>query len=289
MNFRDLEYVLETAKALSFSKAAEACNVSQPSLSAQIKKLEQELGTEIFIRSKRRVYLTAYGEKFITKADEILKAQQDLYKLADKTRNPLEGKITLGAILTVAPYMFPKIVTKLSKEAPKIKLTLKEAKTEDLLKRLLDGKIDAALLSLPTDDNVFESQSLFSEPFYVAVSKKHELASKKIISDKDLNTRELILLEEGHCFRAQALDVCHSTAAKENKVFNATSLETIRHFIASGDGVTLMPDMARHKNDGIVYIPLKNKNFTREIGIVWRKSSHKKPQIEKLISLVKGL
>jgi len=289
MNFRDLEYVIETAKALSFSRAAETCNVSQPSLSAQIKKLENTLGADIFIRSKRKVYLTSFGEQFIDKAKQAIQVREDMYNLANQNKNPLEGSITLGGILTVAPYMFPQIVNKLAKQAPKIKLNLKEAKTEDLLKGLLDGKIDAAILSLPTDEHVFESRSLFIEPFYVAVSKTHPLASKKAISDKDLDTQKLILLEEGHCFRSQALDVCHSTSALENKMFKATSLETIRHFIVSGDSITLMPEMARQKGDNVAYIPLKDKAFTREIGVVWRKSSNKVLQIEKLISLIKGL
>ncbi|MEM7618587.1 MAG: LysR substrate-binding domain-containing protein [Pseudomonadota bacterium] len=287
MNFRDLEYVIETAKALSFSKAAENCNVSQPSLSAQIKKLEEELGTNLFIRSKRKVLLSAYGESFLEKAQQILKTRGEMYLLANENKNPLQGKVNLGAILTVAPYMFPNIVSVLSKKAPKIQLTLKEAKTEELLKSLLDGKIDAAILSLPTDDHVFESQSLFYEPFYVAVAKNHKLASKKTITPKDMDAQKLILLEEGHCFRAQALDVCHSTAAKENKIFKATSLETIRHFIEAGDGVTLMPEMSIQKDDGLAYIPLEDKKFMRQIGIVWRKSCNKKPQIEKLISLIK--
>ena len=185
--------------------------------------------------------------------------------------------------------MFPQIVSGLAHDAPKMKLSLKEAKTENLLKGLLEGNVDAAIVSLPSDDHVFESASLFVEPFYVAVANDHPLASKEFIADKDLEAHNLILLEEGHCFRAQALEVCHSTAAKENKVFNATSLETIRHFVSIGEGITLMPSMARQDHDGITYIPLKNNKFSREIGIIWRKSNHKKPQIEKLVSLIQNL
>ena len=234
MNFRDLEYVIEASKTLSFSKAAENCHVSQPSLSAQVKKLEEELGATIFMRSRRKIHITTFGERFVEKATEILQIREDMHRLANESRNPLEGQVTLGAILTVAPYMFPKIVNTLSEKTPGIKLSLKESKTEDLLKGLLDGKIDAAIVSLPTDDHVFESQSLFTEPFYVAVSESHDLASKSSLSDNDLDMRKLILLEEGHCFRSQALDVCRSTTARENTVFNATSLETIRHFISTG-------------------------------------------------------
>ncbi|MGN7438736.1 MAG: LysR substrate-binding domain-containing protein [Alcanivorax sp.] len=289
MNFRDLEYVVEASKCLSFSKAAEICNVSQPSLSAQIKKLEAEVGVDLFIRSNRRIYLTSFGESFVSKAKEILSVREGIYALSHQAQNPLEGRITLGGILTVAPYVFPKIVKGLRQEAPKIQLSLKEAKTEDLLMGILDGTVDAAILSLPTDDHVFESRVLFSESFYIAVSKDHELASKACISEKDLEGRDLILLEEGHCFRSQALDVCYSSSARENDMFNATSLETIRHFVAEGGGVTLMPAMARMPNDGIVYIPMDKGKFSRDIGVVWRKSSNKTPQIEKLLSVVEGV
>ena len=289
MNFRDLEYVVEASKCLSFSRAAENCNVSQPSLSAQIKKLEAEVGADIFIRSKKRIYLTSFGDAFVETAKDILSKKDDIYNLAEKNQNPLEGKITLGGILTVAPYLFPQIVKTLKAEAPKIQLCLKETKTEDLLKGLLDGKVDAAIISLPTDDHVFESRVLFKESFYVAVSKDHELAGRKSVSEKDLEGRDLILLEEGHCFRSQALDVCYSGAAKENNMFTATSLETIRHFVAKGGGITLMPAMARMKNDGIVYIPMDKNKFSRNIGVVWRKSCNKTPQIEKLVSVIEGI
>ena len=286
MNFRDLEYAIESAKALSFSHAAKICNVSQPSLSAQIKKLEKELGLDIFIRSKRRIHLTAFGETFVQKAQEILSIRGDIRGLANKNQNPLEGKIKLGAILTVAPYLFPQIVNEVQKKAPKMKLFLKEAKTEELLSLLLSGKIDAAIVSLPIDENVFETQTLFTEPFYVAVSEKHTLAKRKSIKLDKLNDYSLILLEEGHCFRNQALDVCRSASAKESEIFTATSLETIRYFVATSNRVTLMPAMAKRKNDGIRYLPLKNKKFMREIGIIWRKTCVKKAPIEKLIRFI---
>jgi len=288
MNFRDLEYVIEVSKTLSFSKAADNCNVSQPSLSTQIKKLESELKTEIFIRNKRNVHLSAFGHSFVAKAKNILEIREDIRSTANKNQNPLEGKVRLGAILTIAPYLFPKIVTLLAKTAPKIELSLKEAHTETLIGLLFKGKIDAAIVSLPTDDDVFETRALFSEPFYLAVSKQHSLAKRTIIHKKDLDGCILTLLEEGHCFRTQALDICHSTTAKENQTFTATSLETIRNFIASSNGATFMPETAIKKNDGLQYIPLKNKNFKRDIGLIWRKSCNKKVQLEQLFHLLES-
>ena len=287
MNFRDLEYIVETAQTLNFTQAAQNCNVSQPSLSAQIKKIEQELEAPLFHRNKRSVSLTSYGQAFVERAKQILRLQRDIQTLAHSGESALEGKLRLGGIITIAPYIFPELVRRFKKAIPQIDLELKEAKTDGLLKDLLDNKIDVALISLPTDHHVFESGFLFSEDFYLAVSKNHPLARKKAIEDKDLESQELILLEEGHCFRAQALEVCSSTWAKENQVFTATSLETIRQFVAKGDGMTLMPKMAIQKQDGMVYIPLKNKKFTRDIGLVWRKNSSQKSKIEKLMAFMR--
>lgn len=289
MNFRDLNYVVQAAKLLSFSKAAERCNVSQPSLSAQIKKLEDELGSAIFVRTKRQVHVTAFGKNFVQKAIAMLQLQQEVFSMAGEHKNPLEGVVRLGAILTVAPYLFPQIVLDVQAKAPKMQLSLKEGKTEDLLSLLLSDKIDAAIISLPTDDHVFESQHLFTEAFYLAVPQGHEWAAKKQVDEEELHDKNLILLEEGHCLRAQALEVCQLSLAKENKIFTATSLETIRHFIAMGAGMTLMPSMARLQGDSLSYIPFKNKNFAREIGIVWRKSCNNKLQIEKLVKLIQEI
>lgn len=286
MNFRDLEYVIETAKTLSFSKAALNCNVSQPSLSSQIKKLEEELGVVIFHRSKRSVALTSYGEVFIEKAHKILSIKEQVENLAQDHKDPVQGTLRLGGIMTIAPYMFPQIVNAIEAHAPKIKLKLSEGKTETLLKDLLANRIDAALISLPTDQNVFETRSLFVEPFYLAVPNSHELSGRKEVDDSDLHSKELILLGEGHCFRTQALDVCHSASAKENQVFSGASLETVRQFLMRGDGMTLIPAMARQNNDGIAYIPMKNKKYAREVGLVWRRSCNKKLQIEKMISMI---
>lgn len=289
MNFRDLEYIIEASKTLSFSKAARNCNVSQPSLSAQIKKLENELGVQIFYRNKRSVSLTAYGEIFVKKAKDIISIKQDLIRASLHDQDPMKGKLRLGGIITIAPYMFPKIIHQLDQSAPKLTLSLKEAKTEELLKDLLDNKIDAALISLPTDTNVFENCSLFTEPFYLGVSENYMISENPSNSDEILRNKDLILLEEGHCFRSQALDVCHSLSAKENKVFNGTSLETIRQFISTGKGMTLMPAMAVKENDGLKYFHLNNTKYSREIGMVWRKSCNKKPQIENIIACIRNM
>ena len=287
MNLRDLEYIVAVGNHRSFSYAAEVCNVSQPSLSTQVKKVEEELGLLLFERSRRKVEVTSFGAQFIERAEKILELLQEMRDLASEKADRIDGQVVLGAILTVAPYMFSSIVKAVATHAPSIDLILKETTTEMLVKELLLGEVDAAIISLPTDDNIFESTFLFSEPFYLAVPESHPLASRDVIQDADLKGRDLILLEEGHCFRKQALEVCQSTTAMENKVFQATSLETIRQFVGSGEGITLMPRIAMRLNDGMAYIPLANPSFSRDIGVIWRKSSPKVALIQKIIELIR--
>ncbi len=289
MNFRDLQYIIAVASTLSFSRAAEACNVSQPSLSMQIKKLEAELGIQLFIRNNRRVQVSAMGKIVLDRAQQILTLKDEISNFAQANNNVLKGTINLGAILTVAPYVFPAIIQITAVAAPDTTLILKEAKTEDLLKGLLSEEIDAAIVSLPTDDNVFESQALFTDPLYVAVAASHPLASRQIISAGSLENEALILLEEGHCLRKQALEICCSISAHENKMLQASSLETIKSFVSIGQGLTLMPSIAKKNNDGICYIPLQNNSFSRTIGLVWKKASAKAVLISQLLGLMHTL
>ena len=286
MNFRDLEYVIEVSRALSFVQAARTCNVSQPTLSAQIKKLEQELGAEIFIRNNRKVYLTAYGKDFVKQAQDILAIRSDMIDRSKEKQEFHYGNLRLGAILTAAPYMFPNIVNTVQEKLPNLKLSLIEATTEALIGLLLKDEIDAAIISLPTDTNIFEAHSLLSESFYLAVPSNHKLAHESYVDETMLDNERLILLEEGHCFRNQALEVCYSSSAKINETFAATSLETIRFLLQTGKGITLMPAMATRDDDNIRYIPFKNQKFSREIGLIWRKNSLKKNQLDKLVSVL---
>ena len=287
MNLRDLEYIIAVGEHGSFSYAAEMCNVSQPSLSTQIKKVEEQLGVQLFNRSRRKVEVTSYGAHFIERAQKILGLLDEIRDMADEHSGRMQGRIVLGAILTVAPYIFSDIVTAVTENEPSIDLVLKETTTESLIKGLLLREIDAAIISLPTDEHVFEAISLFHEPFYLAVAEEHAFAARDVIKDEQLKGKDLILLEEGHCFRNQALEICRTTTARENEVFQATSLETIRHVVASGAGITLMPDIARRANDGLAYIPMENAHFKREIGVVWHKASPKQVLIHRLIELIK--
>ncbi|MEM8485206.1 MAG: LysR substrate-binding domain-containing protein [Bacteroidota bacterium] len=283
---RDLEYIVAVGKHGSFSYAAALCHVSQPSLSTQVKKVEAELGVSLFKRSRRSVEVTAYGSRFIERAEQILALLEEVRDMADEAVDMIKGKITVGGILTVAPYLFSYVVKSVKKHAPNIDLVLKEATTGNLVKGMLTREIDMAIISLPTDDNVFESVSLFEEPFYLAVADAHPLAAKEIIDDQALKGQDLILLDEGHCFRKQALDICHSTTARENALLSATSLETVRHFVSTETGITLIPQMAIKQNDGITYLPLANQHFKREIGVIWQKSSPKRSLIARMIEVL---
>lgn len=288
MNLRDLEYIVAVGEHLNFSYAAQICHVSQPSLSAQIKKVEDELNVQIFERSRRKVEVTPFGNEFIARAEAILTLLKEIQDLADSRSTLLKGELSLGAILTVAPYIFSHIVQAISTDESPIRLVLKESKTETLVKDILTGEIDAAIVSLPTDDHVFESIPLFEEPFFLAMPQDHPLTDKAIIEDEDLNNLDLILLEEGHCFRKQALDVCKTTSALENNMFQATSLETIRHLVATGAGLTLMPQIAVKQHDSLAYRPLANPHFKREIGLISSKSPVKKSLISKLAEITKS-
>lgn len=285
MNFRDLTYVITVAQQASFSKAAKLCHVSQPSLSAQIKKLEDQLQGKLFIRDKRNVHVTEMGKAFIAKAERILSLQEEILALNSMCSQDLSGPVRLGAILTVAPYLFPSIIKTTKAHAPNLHLTLQEGTTESLVAKLLDGSLDAALLSLPTDRNLFTQRPLVTEPFYLATAQDHPLASKDIVTHDDLSGQALLLLDEGHCFRDQALDICQRYTLRENKTFQATSLETIRHFVSIDDGITLMPAMARRNGDGIAYTPLRD-NAERTIGLVWRKQSNLAHKLERLSALL---
>lgn len=286
MNLRDIEYILAVAEHKSFSAAATFCNVSQPSLSTQIKKVEEELGTKIFERDNRHVYLTAFGQVFIEKAKRITQEVDDIKSAAKQSLNPFDGAFTLGAIATVAPYYFPNVIKRIKKKAPSLQLNLQEGQTASLVEDLLAGRIDAAILSLPTDKQLFESADLFEDKFFLAVPEGHRLAKKKQVDEEDFKDEKLILLDDGHCLRQQALDLCQRAALQEDRAFRATSLETIRHIVATGDGLTLMPSLAMRKGDGINYVEMKNPRYSRTIGLVWRKSSDR---TELMSALVKAL
>lgn len=280
MNIRDLRYFLAVNQYKHFRKAAEACCVSQPALSMQLKKLEDELGVPLFERGNKTPLVTDVGQTILPLAQQVIRQVDAIKEIAATAHDPFAGQLKLGAFPTLAPYLFPKVIKKINKKLPKLTLLLVEEKTEVLLQQLLSGELDAALLALPIHEPHLQYQLLFEDPFYLAVAKTHALADLKKISQAKLHEQTLLLLSQGHCLRDQALDVCHSSAAVEDASFRATSLETLRQMVAIDSGITLMPQIARSKSDGLQYIPFTKPVPSRKIAMVWRKQCHKQPCIE---------
>lgn len=286
MNIRDLNYLIAVANFKHFGKAAEACFVSQPALSMQLQKLEDNLGVQLFERTNKHVMITKIGLEIIERAKNIIQEVNDIKEIAQQNKDPLSGELKLGIFPSLGPYYLPLIIPKITKSFPNLKLFLVEEKTNIIINKLKDGEIDAAFLALPLKDELLESASLFQDEFFLAVSKNHSLAKLKSISYKDLKNEKLLLLEDGHCLREQALNVCSLIGAHEYQTFRATSLETLRHMVAANVGATLIPKIAKKSNDGIKYLPFTNSPPSRTIGLVWRKTSAKFPACKKLIHVI---
>lgn len=288
MNLRDLEYVVAIAEHGSLSRAAEACHVSSSTLSIQLGKLEAYLGVTLFERSRKRVAPTAAGHEIVALARDIVRQSRRLMDVAREGRDPMGGVLRLGAFPTLAPYYLPSAVPALSKVFPKLALRLVEDKTARLEEKLLRHELDAALLALPVSSAEFVSAPLFDDPFFLACPDQHPLARKASIRMGDLDGMTLMLLEDGHCLRDQALEVCHRNHAAEDQEFRATSLETLRQMVASGAGVTLMPGVALLPMAGISYAPfVKKENPHRTIGLVWRRSGARQKLMEAMVGVLR--
>ncbi|HET8726128.1 MAG TPA: LysR substrate-binding domain-containing protein, partial [Alphaproteobacteria bacterium] len=244
ITLKQLRYLVAVADARHFGQAASACNISQPSLSAQIQQLEEALGVKLFERTKRRVAPTLLGDAMAERARKVLADVDQIVAMAHTTARPLAGPFRLGVIPTLGPYLLPRIMPRLRRAYPDLLLYLREDLTERLLERLLRGQLDAALLALPVDRPGLIEQPLFDEPFLVAAPCGHPLAVRREVCQADLIAENLLLLEDGHCFRDQALEVCRMSGRPTEDGFAATSLETLREMVAGGIGVTLLPSLA---------------------------------------------
>lgn len=277
MNIRALQYFVKLAELKHFSKAADACFVSQPTLSTQIRKLEEELGVTLIERAPRNVMLTPVGEDIAHRARHVIRDIKHLKDAARRSKNPETGTIKLGIFPTLAPYLLPHVIPVIRRRYPELKLQLAEEKTEDILNMLDQGRLDAGLLALPVEVHGMEIEILFEEPFVMAMPASHPLSDKQSIGLDDLEGTELLLLEEGHCLRQHALAVCELAGAHERVDFHATSLETLRQMVAANAGVTLMPVLAVKPpiatTDNIALRPFKAPAPSRTIALVWRSSS----------------
>ena len=251
-----LEYIVAVDEQRGFSRAAQECNVSQPSLSAQVQKIEDELGVAIFDRSKKPIQTTPIGSKIIKKAKVVLSECRQLVDLS-ADEEEASGYFHLGIIPSVAPYLLPLFIENFAKKYPKVVIKISEFKTEDILKAIYDEKIDAGLLVTPLYDEKIEERVLYYEKFNLFVADDHNLAQKKVIKDSDLDPDSIWLLEEGHCFRDQVIKVCalkKRPNVLDNVSFSSGSMETLLNLIRNGNGYTLIPELAA-KN-----LPEKEKN-----------------------------
>ena len=290
MNLRDFEYIVAVADLRSFSAAAEQCCVSQPTLSAQIKKLEAQLGARIFERTNKRVMPTEVGKQILHSARRVL-SEVDLIKdVSEAAQDPMSGRYRLGAFPTLASYIFPDLVPGLKAAMPRLRLILIEEKSEALIEKLRQGQIDAALLALPIADDHFYTEHLFDDPFYVAVSARNKLATHTSIKNESLHQYKLLLLDEGHCLRDQALEVCELMGIGDETDLRATSLETLRQMVRADTGVTLMPQIAvREDDEDIHYLPFSSHPPFRQIALVCRKTCARRDVFDVVVNCTQQL
>jgi LysR family hydrogen peroxide-inducible transcriptional activator len=278
MTLQELRYLVAVGEEGHFGRAARACAVTQPTLSAAIKKLEEELGVCLFERTRRRVLATEVGRDLIAQARVALAEADRMLEIARRGREPLTGRFRLGAIPTVGPYLLPHVVAGLRRTYPELSLLLVEDVTARLLEKLRVGAIDAALLSPPLAGEDLSVSVLYQEPFLLAVPRDHPLARRRSVREADLGNVPMLLLDEGHCLRDQALAVCGRAATPVREQFRATSLETLRNMVAADVGCTLLPALAalRELHGGprapVVCVPFAAPAPSRQVALVWRRS-----------------
>ena len=291
MTLTELRYIVALARERHFGRAAEACFVSQPTLSVGIKKLEVELGVSLFERGPGEVSLTTVGERVIEQAQRVLEQAQDIREIAKQGKDPLQGALRIGVIYTIAPYLLPGVVRLLHKRAPHMPLHLRENYTHRLREMLKRGDIDAAILALPFEEPGFAIEPLYDEAFIVAVPREHAWAGRKSVRGADLKKESLVLLGTGHCFRDQILDFSPDLGRPANsdgmqKTFEGSSLETIRQMVGSGVGVTILPATSvpekPPRDSMLAFVPFSAPVPDRRVVLVYRKSFPRKAAIEAL-------
>ncbi|MFM2485544.1 DNA-binding transcriptional regulator OxyR [Celerinatantimonas yamalensis] len=293
MNLRDLEYLIALQEVKHFRKAAEKCFVSQPTLSGQISKLEEELGLLLIERTSRKVIFTHAGEDIAAKARQILLEVKGLKDIAKNYQAPLAGPLHMGLIPTVAPYVLPKIVPPIREHFPDLELFLYEEQTSALVKGLEEGELDCLILAILPDMERFGRIDLYREPLLLALPKMHPWHQRERVAIEELKGHRVLMLEDGHCLRDQALGYCFTAGAKEDTSFKATSLETLRHMVAADCGITLLPELAVPPA-GEDHADLCYKRFVepqpgRTISLVYRMHSVRRPCFNELAKLIQGL
>ena len=290
LKLKDLRYLVAVADLRHFGRAAARCFVSQPTLSAQLKKLEQSLGVQLVERTPNNVSLTAAGEEVVARARRILEASDEVVALAQSARDPLGGRLRVAMLPTIGPYLLPQVAPLIRRSLPRLQLRLYEYQTAPMLEKLHAGELDLGILALPVELAGLESRALYQEAFLVALPERHPLAVHEALRAGDLKGETLLLLEEGHCLRDQALEVCSRAGAHESQDFRATSIETLRQMVATGAGLTLLPEFAARgayrSARGVVLRPFARPVPVRHVGAVWRKSTARRAAIDAMTRLI---
>ena len=298
MTLTELKYVVAVARERHFGRAAEACFVSQPTLSVGIKKLENELGVTIFERGGGEITVTPVGERIVEQAQRVLEQADAIHATAQGGANPLRGPLRLGVIPTIGPYLLPFLVPQMISSIPGMPLILEESFTVVLLERLRKGEIDVAILAEPFAERGLVTRALYDEPFVVAVPQTHPWANRKAIRSIELKDENMLLLGQGHCFRDQVLEVCPEmsrfaqASAGIQRTFEGSSLETIRHMVASGIGITVLPVMAvpAEREEGLLsYVPFVAPAPVRRVVLAWRKGFPRAEAIEALYDALRHI
>ena len=290
MTLTELRYIVAVARERHFGRAAETCFVSQPTLSVAVKKLEDELGLTLFERGPGEVSVTPAGRRIIEQAQRVLEEASRIRELAAAGKDPLAGPLRLGAIYTIGPYLLPKLIPILRRTAPAMQLLIQENFTHRLSEELRSGEVDVILVALPFEAPGVMTRPVYDEPFMVAVPKGHPWENRKRVTSEELTNESLLLLGEGHCFRDQVLDICHTVRSRERSPLARTveggSLETIRQMVAGGVGVTVLPATSTATSGGssdlIRIVPFARPAPTRRVGLAWRRSFPRPEAIDAL-------
>ena len=298
MTLTELKYIVALAREKHFGRAAEACFVSQPTLSVAIRKLEDELGVQLFERGTAGIQTTAMGDQLIEQAQKVLDEASLLKDLARQGRDPLAGPLRGGGIFTIGPYLLPWLVPQMIQAHPSMPMLLQENYTVKLLETLRQGEIDVLILAEPFDAQGLVIEPVYDEHFMVAVPRQHPWAKRRRIPSAELTQQTMLLLGSGHCFRDQVVEICpelsrfSQASSGIQKTFEGSSLETIRHMVASGVGITVLPQTAcpRSRDDGFLcYIPFESPAPNRRVVLAWRKSFARRAAIEALKQQLKAL
>ncbi len=280
MTLTELKYIVAVARERHFGRAAEACFVSQPTLSVAIKKLEEELDVKLFERGASEVSVTPLGEEIVRQAQQVIEQAQAIREIAKRGKDPVSGPLRMGVIYTIGPYLLPDLVRSAIELVPQMPLMIQENFTVKLLESLRTGELDCAIMAEPFPDTGMAVAPLYDEPFLAAVPRSHPLAGRESVSAEELKTETMLLLGTGHCFRDHVLEVCpeyarfSSDAEGIRKSFEGSSLETIKYMVAAGMGVTVVPQLSlpAEPDKHVAYIPITEPVPTRRVVLVWRRT-----------------